>query len=213
MPPTSRMVPANPAETCNNHGPDGIVPSERKAVDQTRLAFRVFPGNSQPQLEREVCGSLCRSQRGEGILGEAPSGKLACADCASSDIVKPVDMARYLLHLVAADRAVKIRGEVALNRCTRPRIHNDTPTRDSMREMAPIALSLSVASRTRNAARPRVSRDLTVPKIDLEDVGYLFVGKAFNLAQHYNGAKCLRHLAQRGFNTRVQFLLRGVVKG
>jgi hypothetical protein len=51
------------------------------------------------------------------------------------------------------------------------------------------------------------------PQIDLEDVCDLFVGKAFDLAQHDDGAEGVWHLAQSRLDTHMEFLLRSVIKG
>src|SRR5208283_1698101 len=50
-------------------------------------------------------------------------------------------------------------------------------------------------------------------EVDMEEVGDLVVGEAFDLAQHDDRAEGLRNLAECGFDALADLLLRGLVEG
>ena len=50
-------------------------------------------------------------------------------------------------------------------------------------------------------------------QVDVEEVGDLLVGEAFDLAQHDHGAECLRNLAECGFDALADLVLGGLVEG
>ena len=58
-----------------------------------------------------------------------------------------------------------------------------------------------------------MSLDLTVPKFVLENLCDLFIGKAFDVPKHDDGAERLRHLPQLGLDVVANFPLRGKLEG
>ncbi len=71
--------------------------------------------------------------------------------------------------------------------------------------------TFATSSSARRAERPRVSRDLTVPRLTFEDLGDLFVGEAFDLAEDDDGAEGLGQLPEGGFDALANFSLGGVI--
>ena len=56
--------------------------------------------------------------------------------------------------------------------------------------------------------QPRLHR----AQVDAEHVGNLFIGEAFDLAQHHYAAERRRHLAKRAFHVLAEFILGSLLK-
>ncbi len=165
MPPMKMTAPANPAETCTSMG---------------RMEFSHFKPkvSSQRDLLRACScemASLSLSPRSAGAL----AGPSEASDCCMARRVGKFartcgagfKMTGDLLHLLSADGTVKVGGERSLALLANLRGHNVTTSLDVSGSGSDLlfvgSLSLSLLSNARRADRPRVSRDLTVPRFTL----------------------------------------------
>src|SRR5260370_29288945 len=118
--------------------------------------------DGETEFESEIWGSLRRTEGSKRLLHGAKGIKFARAADAGFEVLSD------LLHPLAADGAVEVGRERRLALLTGLSSHRVTNSLDVSAGGYDAALvegiPLSILSKARRAERPRVSRDLTVPR-------------------------------------------------